>query len=234
MRSPVETVRARIVGYDEKRGELLIRAPWDDWLTLTKREFKECLVQPLDSRLLSDKQRRMCYSLLREIADYTGQGIDPTKELMKIKFLVDELEQTADKIFSLSNAPMSLVCAFQRYLIRFILDWDIPCRFSLLEYADDVQDYVYHCLVTKKCCICGAPADLHHIDRIGMGRDRNDIIHEGLEVLPLCREHHTEAHSMPDAEFFEKYHLDGGIQMDKTLCRLYGLKAKGGGKHGDR
>lgn len=231
MRSPVETVKARIVGYDEKRGELLIRAPWDDWLTLTKREFKECLVQPLDSRVLSNQQRKMCYALLREIADYTGQGIDMTKELMKLKFLADELEQTADKIFSLSNAPMSLVCAFQRYLIRFILDWDIPTGFSLLEYADDIQDYVYHCLVTKKCCICGAPTDLHHIDRIGMGRDRTDVIHEGLEVLPLCREHHGEAHSMPDEDFFEKYHLDGGIVMDRTLCRIYGLKAKGGTKN---
>lgn len=29
---------------------------------------------------------------------------------------------------------------------------------------------------------------------------------------------------MPDREFFEKYHLPSGIVMDKTLCRLYGLK----------
>lgn len=226
MKTPVDTVRGRIVGYDEQRNELLIRAPYDDWYTLTKREYKECLVQPIDGRPLSDKQRKMCYALLREIAEYTGQGIDPTKEWMKIKFLVEDLGQTADRIFSLSNAPMSLVCAFQRFLVRFVLDWDIPCRFSLLEYADDVPDYIYHCLVTKKCCICGAPTDLHHIDRVGMGRDRHDIIHEGLEVLPLCREHHTEAHTMPDEEFFNKYHIPGGVVMDKTLCRLYGLKKR--------
>lgn len=226
MKTPVDVVKGRIVGYDDKRHEVLIRAPYDDWVTLTKREYKNCLVQMIDNRPLSEKQRKMCYALLREIADYTGQGIDPTKELMKIKFLTDDLEQTADKIFSLSNAPMSLVCAFQRYLIRFVLDWDIPCSFSLLAYADDVADYVYHCLVTKKCCICGMPTDLHHIDRVGMGRDRHDIIHEGLEVLPLCREHHTEAHTMPDAEFFDKYHIPGGVLMDKTLCRIYGLKAR--------
>lgn len=226
MKPPIEVVQGRIVAYDEKRGELLIRAPYPDWHTMTKREFKACLVQPIDSRPLSDKQRKLCYSLLREISEYTGQGLDPTKEWMKIKFLAEDLEQTGDKIFSLSNAPMSLVCAFQRFLIRFILDWDIPCRFSLLEYADDVADYIYHCLVTKHCCICGAPTDLHHIDRVGMGRDRTDMIHEGLEVLPLCREHHTEAHTMADAEFFEKYHIPGGVTMDKTLCRLYGLKAR--------
>lgn len=226
MRSPMETVRGRIVGYDERRQELLIRAPYDDWLTMTRRDYREVLVQPIDSRPLSDKQRRMVYALLREISDYTGQGADATKEWMKIKFLTDDMEQTADKIFSLSNAPMSLVCAFQRYLIRFILEWDIPCSFPLLEYVDDVQDYIYSCLVNKKCCICGAPTDLHHVDRVGMGRDRTDIIHEGMEVLPLCREHHAEAHTMPDAAFFEKYHIPGGIVMDKTLCRLYGLKAR--------
>jgi hypothetical protein len=228
MRKPNETVKARIVGYDERRGELLIRAPYDDWFTMTKRQFKECLVQPIDSRPLSDKQRRMCYSLLRAISDETGMGLDPTKNYMKLKFLAEDLEETADKIFSLSNAPMSLVCAFQRFLIHFVLDWDIPCNFSLLEYADDVTDYIYHCLVTKKCCICGKPADLHHVERVGMGRNRNEIIHEGMEALPLCREHHQEAHTMPDEEFFGRYHIPGGIVLDKTLCRIYGLKRRKG------
>ena len=226
MKTPVDVVKGKIVGYDDRRQEVLIRAPYDDWHTLTKREYKSCLVQLVDNRPLSDKQRKMCYSLLREISEYTGQGIDPTKEWMKLKFMTEDLEQTADKLFSLSNAPMSLVCAFQRFLIRFVLDWDIPCRFSLLEYADDVGDYIYHCLVTKHCCICGMPTDLHHIERVGMGRSRTEIIHEGMEVLPLCREHHTEAHTMPDAEFFGKYHIPGGVTMDKTLCRLYGLKAR--------
>ena len=226
MKSPFETVKGRVVGYDEKRGELLIRAPYSDWLTLTKRNFKECLVQPIDSRPLSDKQRRTCYSLLRSIADYTGQGLESTKEYMKIRFLTEDMEQTADKIFSLSSAPMSIVCAYQRYLVRFVLDFDIPCDIPLLNFVDDVADFIYYSLVTKHCCICGMPTDLHHIDRVGMGRDRKDIIHEGMEVLPLCRDHHTEAHTMPDEEFFERYHIPGGIIMDKTLCRLYGLKAR--------
>ena len=232
MRSPVETVKGRIVGYDERRQELLIRAPYDDWMTMTKRQFKKGQVQPIDSRPLSDHQRRSCYALLRAISDYTGQGMDPTKEYMKLKFLAEDMEQTADKIFSLSNAPMSLVCAFQRFLVRFIVDWDIPTTFSLLDMVDDVQDYVYSCLVNKKCCVCGRHTDLHHLERVGMGRNRNEIIHEGMEVLPLCREHHQEAHTMPDEDFFAKYHLPGGIVMDRTLCRIYGLKARRGVKNG--
>lgn len=230
MKSPVETVKGRVVGYDERSQELLIRAPYADWFTLTKRNFKECLVQPIDSRPLSDKQRKTCYALLRAISDYTGQGLDSTKEYMKLRFMSEDMEQTGDRIFSLANAPMSLVCAYQRYLVRFILDFDIPCDFPLLNFVDDVADFIYYSLITKKCCICGAPTDLHHIDRIGMGRDRTDVIHEGLEVLPLCREHHGEAHTMSDEEFFDLYHIPGGVTMDKTLCRLYGLKSKKGAK----
>ena len=49
---------------------------------------------------------------------------------------------------------------------------------------------------------------------------------EGLEVLPLSPEKHREAHTMSDREFFDKYHLPGGIVMDKTLCHIYGLKTK--------
>ena len=226
MKTPVDTVKGRIVGYDERTQELLIRAHYDDWYTMTKRGYKECLVQPIDSRPLSDRQRKMCYALLREISDYTGQDVHSAKEYLKLRFLADDFGETADRIFSLSNAPMSLVCAFQRYLVRFIVEYDIPCRVPLLEYVDDVHDYIYACLIAKKCCITGRPADLHHIDRVGMGRDRDDIIHEGMEVLPLSREMHQEAHTMSDLEFFDKYHLPGGVVMDKTLCRIYKVKAK--------
>ena len=225
MKTPVDTVKGRIVGYDERTQELLIRAHYDDWYTMTKRGYKECLVQPLDARPLSDRQRKMCYALLREISDYTGQDVHSEKEYLKLRFLADDFGETADRIFSLANAPMSLVCAFQRYLVRFIVEYDIPCRVPLLEYVDDVPDYIYACLIAKKCCITGRPADLHHIHRVGMGRDRDDIIHEGMEVLPLCREMHQEAHTMSDREFFEKYHLPGGVVMDKTLCRIYKVKA---------
>ena len=142
MKNPIDIVRGRIVDID-KHGIVTIKARYDDWPMLLKREYKECNIQMIDSRPLSDKQRRTCYKLIREISNYTGMGLDPTKEYMKLKFIAEDLQETADQMFSLSNAPMSLVCAFQRFLVRFILDWDIPCSFSLLDFVDDVQDYVY-------------------------------------------------------------------------------------------
>ena len=70
------------------------------------------------------------------------------------------------------------------------------------------------------------PADLHHEDAVGAGRDRTEIIHEGMEVLPLCRCHHTESHTVGDLSFKKKYHIERGIILDKKLCKIYGLKAK--------
>lgn len=227
MKTPIDTVKGRIIDVDEN-GVMTIKARYDDWHTLTKRQYSECLIQMIDGRPLSDKQRKACYALIRAISDYTGMGLDPTKEWMKIKFLTEDLEQTADKIFSLSNAPMSLVCAFQRFLVRFLVDWDIPCNFPLLDFVDDVNDYLYACLLNKKCCICGQPADLHHVDHVGAGRDRGEIIHEGMEALPICRGHHKIVHSIGEKAFKEKYHIPHGIILDKTICRVYGLKTKRG------
>jgi len=226
MKTPVDIVQGTITDYDERSGVLTIKAQYPDWPIMVKRGYKTCNVQLIDSRPLSDKQRRACYALLREISDYTGQGTDSTKEWMKLKFLVEDLGETADKIFSLSNAPMSLVCAFQRFLVRFILEWDIPTRFPLLGMVDDIADYVYACLINRKCAVCGKRADLHHVDHVGMGRDREEIIHEGMEALPLCREHHDECHRIGQQTFNDKYHFDGGIEIDKTICRIYGLKRR--------
>ena len=226
MAATIDRVRGRIVDYDERRGEIIIRAPYTDFAAMVRREYKDVDIQLIDSRPLSAKQRRSCYAMLREIADWSGDTPESIKEAMKLDFWCGELLEMADTMFSLSNAPMSVVAAFQSWLARFIVRNDIPTKKPMLDYVDDVDDYVYACLVHKKCPICGKKADLHHIDAVGMGRDRTEIIHEGLEVLPLCREHHTEMHTIGKNSFFSKYHLNGGIIADRTICKIYGLKTE--------
>ena len=226
VKTPIDTTEGRIVGYDEKAGELLIRAPYDDYLTMTKREYKKCLVQLIDNRPISDKQRRTCYMILKAIDDYTGMGLDPTKQYMKIKFLADEFGETADKIFSLANAPMSLVASFQRFLVRFVVDYEIPCEFRLADFIDDISDYVYCSAIHRRCAVCGRRAELHHWERVGIGRDRNEINHIGMEAEPLCRQHHTECHTMPQEEFDEKYHIEP-VKIDKAIATVFRLNKKG-------
>lgn len=189
-----------------------------------RKKITECYIDYIDSRPLSDKQRKMCYALINAIADWSGSSQQDIKEAFKLEFWTEHIDTLADKIFSLSNAPMSLVAGFQRFLIKFIIENDVPVKRPLLEYVDDIEHYTYMCLIHKKCVVCGRKADLHHIDTVGMGNDRTQIQHEGREALSLCREHHTEMHTVGKDEFFEKYHLDGGIKIDKTILKIYGLR----------
>lgn len=188
------------------------------------RNVKEVYIDLIDSRPLSDKQRKMCYALIHAIADWSGSSSEEIKEAFKLEFWADKVDTLADKIFSLSNAPMSLVAEFQRFLIEFIISNDVSVKRPLREYVDDVAHYTYMCLIHKKCAVCGRKADLHHIDAIGMGNDRTEVAHLGREVMSLCREHHTEIHTIGKAEFMTRYHLDGGVEADKTILKIYGLR----------
>lgn len=222
----IDRARAYIVGYDEKTGEAILRAP-ANFIKMCQQEQREAWVEYIDNRPLSDKQRRSCYAMIREIANWSGDTTEGIKDALKLDFWCGELLEMADTMFSLSNAPMSIVAAFQSWLAKFIVRNDVPTKRPMLEYVDDIDDYIYACLIAKKCPICGKKADLHHWDALGMGRDRDEIIHEGLEVMPLCREHHTEVHTTGKADFVKKYHLnDHGIPADKTICKLYKLNTK--------
>ena len=68
MKSPIDVVKGRIVDIDE-HGIVTIKCRYDDWRMLLRRQYSECLVQMIDGRPLSDKQRRTCYKLLREISN---------------------------------------------------------------------------------------------------------------------------------------------------------------------
>lgn len=226
MKPATETLTGVITGYDEKRGGINIFLPYSDWPVLIKRGYSKCLVQLKDERPLSHKQRNACYALLNAIADWSGMDRNETKEYFKLKYLADDIMETGEKIFSLANAPMSLVCGFQRFIVDFIISNDVPCNFDILQFVDDIPSYLYSCLAHKKCAICGRKADLHHsTEKVGMGRNRDEIDHLGMDVQPLCREHHEESHMLGQKTFDEKYHLCS-VPLDKTLCVLYGLKIK--------
>ena len=119
MTAVIDRVRGKIVGYDERRGVVTIEAPYEDFVTMCRREYKEVEITMLDSRPLSDKQRKSCYAMIREIALWSGYEPDEIKDMFKFNFL-SALEETMNT-FSLSDAPMSLVAAFQTFLARFIV-----------------------------------------------------------------------------------------------------------------
>lgn len=236
MRNPVDEVRGKIVDVNENTGEITIKAHYDDWANMAKRGYKECNIRMIDSRPISDKQRKFCYRIINDIAEWSGTGRTIMKEHLKMRFMVDDIGDMGETLFSLSDAPMSLIAAFQKYLVRFCLDFDVPTSFRLIEYVDDVYDFIYACALKKKCCICGQHAELHHCEgsRIGIGGDRKEVIHEGRTVLPLCRGHHSELHSGSEIEWMAKNYIDKGIIADKAICKVYKINAKPEGQDGSK
>ena len=204
-------------------GTAVIEARLDAGM-LVHRKVKEVYIDPIDSRPLSDKQRRMCYALIKAIADWSGSSSEDVKQAFKMEFWAEQIDTLADKIFSLSNAPMSLVAEFQRFLVKFIIENDVPLNFPLIGYVDDIAHYTYMCVIHRKCAVCGRRAELHHVDAVGMGNDRDKVQHLGREVISLCRAHHTEMHTLGKQDFCGKYHLDGGVTADRTILKIYGLK----------
>jgi hypothetical protein len=193
---------------------LTIIAPFNDPWLIAKRHITECEIRLDDGRRISADQRKKIYATLRDISNYTGHLPDEIKALSKYDFIA----RTGHDYFSLSDCDMTTANEFLTYLIEFCIEQDIPTADNLLDRSPDVSKYIYSCLLHKRCCICGGKAELHHAeDRIGIGRDRKEVTHTGMRAQPLCRKHHTEAHTIGQATFNGKYHVFG-LNIVADLC----------------
>ena len=126
--------------------------------------------------------------------------------------------------WGIMTADMTTAREFITYLIQFCFHWGVPTKDSLLTQTDDIGKYLYLCLENRRCAICNQPAEVHHVDRVGMGRDREAIVHVGLNAIALCRRHHEEAHRREKA-LFADYHIYG-IKLDRHLCKVLSLNQK--------
>lgn len=178
-----------------------------------------------DARNISPDQRRKAYALMGEIAAWGGSSPEEVKAAMKVDFRQRAFGGLQQGLISLADCTMTEARLFISMLVDFMLDMDVPSKVPLWDYNDDVAEYVYACLMHRKCAVCGRKADLHHVDRVGMGSDRREICHIGMKALPLCRTHHEEAHQHGDTRLMQKYHLEP-IEIDQKIAKVYRLKGE--------
>ena len=173
-----------------------------------------------DGRIISNEQRRKVFALIRDISLWSGHGPEEIREYLEWDFIM----QNGYEWFSLSDVDMTTAKEFITYLIEFCFLWNVPTKDTLLNQTDDISKYLYLCLEHRKCAICNARAEVHHVNRIGMGRDREKVVHIGLLAIALCRYHHDMAH-LNEKELFEHYFIYG-IKLDKYLCDRLNLNQK--------
>lgn len=221
-----EIVQGRIAEWDEDGG-VLIRAAVPSVDRAILREYDKVLVEFADGRRISPEQRKKSHALIGEIGEWCGYLPDEMKRLMKLEFKVRHLQTLEQEMFSLSDCPMTTAREFISFLIDFMVENGVPSKIPLYEQCEDIGRYVYACLMHKACAVCGRRADVHHLSgsRAGHGglkwREKDQT---GALVLPLCREHHMQAHQ-GEAEFLERYHLEG-IEITREIAKVYKAKIK--------
>lgn len=191
---------------DNSGTHLQIKIPDKDisyYITDKKAKYGELRID--DGRHISALQRKKIYATIRDISDWTGYVPDEQKEWLK--FL--HTEQTGEPYFSLSNCSMDTAREFINTILEYALKEGVPLSEAGVYRTDDIGRYLYFCLKHKKCAICGLPGEIHHVDTIGMGRDRKQVDDSDYRKICLCRKHHTIAHTRGMDALEKMYHVYG-------------------------
>ncbi len=210
---------AKILNYN---GDVLLVRPNDNIDKSLFRNTSELIeLRFNDGRHISNEQRKKIFAIIRDISLWSGHA----PEYLRGYLTWDFVAKYGCEWFSLSNVDMTTAKDFISYLINFCFAWDVPTRDTLLNETDDIGKYLYMCLEHRKCAICNRYAEVHHVDRVGMGFDREKMVHIGLRAIALCRKHHEEAHKN-EKKLFEDNHIYG-IKLDEYLCKKLNLNTKG-------
>ena len=221
----MEIINGKIARYDERTQELIIVAQYGNINRLTLRKYNEVQIGLPDARRISPEQRRKIYALIGEIAEWCGEMPDGMKKALKMEFRVSHVEGMAQQLFSLSDCDMTTAREFINFLIDFMLEHGVPAKVPLVSLCDDIEKYIYACLMHKRCANCGKKAELHHFDAIGMGRDRRAVYQIGMPVIPLCSGCHEKAHKYGKKWITDDLHL-AAIPLTKEIGKVYKLTKK--------
>lgn len=165
-----------------------------------------------DGRTITPAQRRKAYATLRDISNYTGFTIESAKEHMKVENM---LRLGTDHPISLKDCTVTEAREYINTLMEYALKEGLILTEGGLMRTDDIDTYLIQCIRYRRCCICGRPADIHHVDTIGMGADRKKVDDSGKQIAALCREHHTIAHQQGWIRF-SNTHKIYGIEKYRT------------------
>ncbi|WP_290033700.1 putative HNHc nuclease [Ligilactobacillus cholophilus] len=171
-----------------------------------------------DERRITPDQRKKIYALINDLCEYTGDVPEYWKE--KFKFMVETIFEIDD--FSLSNCSMTVGNYMILVILEFLFQHDIPFKTKVWDSIPDDFPKQALALKQKRCVICGRKADIDHFDTVGMGRNREKIVHVGMHIMTLCRVHHNERHKIGVLDFIQKYHLKP-IKVTPEIAKKYRL-----------
>lgn len=228
---------AKLNKVDPNRGLITLQLSTDDIHTLEK--YHASGQQQVVSLIASDEngvsaqQRKFAFALLHDIwwAQVGGYWIETPETVKQHFYAVYEYYNSLDfGEFSLSAAKGTKTDTNQ--FINMLLDYaaihDISLSVKPLNELEpqEISKWEYRCLMEKMCVVCGKkPSDLHHLDTVGSGMNRQHTNHLGHRAVQLCREHHNLAHSLGIETFMQRFKING-IKIDEKIALAHGLNIK--------
>lgn len=204
-------------------GRVLIASPLPDGA-----DIQEVRLLWQDQEEITADQRKKIFAICGEISQWSAHDPEYVRKNLTSDFLranIERLQMSALSLAISGNCDKGTASLFITFLVEFCLENSVPTSRPLQEYADDLERYTYSALLHKRCLICGRKADLHHCTQIGAGYNRNTKPQLGALVMPLCREHHSEWHTIGRTAFENKYHAVP-VQMDKRIAGKYHISGK--------
>lgn len=174
---------------------------------LTRKGVRSAELRIDDQRHITAEQRKKIYATVRDIADWSGYLPEEMKEWLKYL----HIQRTGSDYITLSDCSMDEASAFLDTILGYALENGVQLPEPAVNRADDVSHYLYLCLKHKRCAVCGARGEVHHVDAIGMGNDRRKVDDRMHRKICLCRKHHTIAHTRGMQAFEDMYHVYGII-----------------------
>lgn len=184
------------------------------YLDCDPSNFLNVDVRVLDQRHISEQQRKFIFALCNEISYYTGED----SEYIRLLLQQYNANLRGVEVESLSSCDMTYANGLIDTIIDYCIENEIPIGGNVIKENkyQFTEHQVYMMCLKRVCVVCGAKADIHHVDSIGMGNNRQKVSHVGKRALPLCRKHHQECHNTGNEKFIDMYHLEP-ITIDKKL-----------------
>ena len=169
-------------------------------------------LEPVIKDTTTDLQRKHYWALIGDISEYTG---DPKWRIvlnMKYLYMVEN-DVTKEPSMARNKMKRSEAAKLIQVIIDYCLDNDIPLQNN---YVDEMTSKQLFKMTMKRICwVCGKHAQIHHVNAVGMGRNRNAYEnHADHLYMALCSNCHSEAHGIGQKTFEAKYHIQG-IKLSK-------------------
>lgn len=176
-----------------------------------------------DRRKMRVRQRRLFFALINDIVQWSVMP----QEYVKDMFYLQYSAYTGKEISLADNSKTSVsdVNVLIDLVIDFMFEWNVPFKEGYKQLPREEQYFIYQCCRHRRCLVCGDYADIHHLDTVGMGMNRDHINHTQKHVMPLCRTHHENYHQLGAEKFAELYHVPvNGIKLDAETLKKLGVK----------